>query len=258
MDKSIFHIEMRGSGVYPQTTPLKELIDFLTNLEVTLLETAKAEDVDDIQEGIVSLVEIQEGSNRLGLAVSPLFLPAIAQITRTVATQEFSNIPERAHRSLYGIYEQAKKRNWEIHFIADKAQNIEVAIISNEQPIPNPVSPYIKGTSTIFGRCIRVGGSEPKVDVRLPNRSRLLHVEVTEEMARRLARNLYDNVAMTGEATWERDTWFIVNFRATSVVNIQSGTPLQAFKELGEMVGEKWKGIDVERFVEEMRSGERE
>ena len=121
----------------------------------------------------------------------------------------------------------------------------------------NSVSPYVKGTSTIFGKCIRVGGSEPKVDVRLPNRSRLLHVKVTEEMARRLARNLYDNVAMTGEATWERDTWFIVNFRATSVVNIQSGTPLQAFKELGEMVGEKWKGIDVERFVEEMRSGER-
>lgn len=257
MDKSIFHIEMRGSGVYPRTTPLKELIDFLTNLEVTLLETAKAQDVD-IQEGVVSLVEIQEGSNRLGLAVSPLFLPVIAQITRTVATQEFSNIPERAHRSLYGIYEQAQKKNWEIHFVADKARDIEVATISNEQPIPNPVSPYVKGTSTIFGRCIRVGGAEPKVDVRLPNRSRLLHVEVTEEMARRLARNLYDNIAMTGEATWERDTWFIVNFRATSVVNIQSGTPLQAFKELGEVVGEKWKGVDVERFVEEMRSGERE
>ena len=123
---------------------------------------------------------------------------------------------------------------------------------------PNPVSPYAKGTSTIFGRCIRVGGAEPKVDVRLPNRSRLLHVEVTEEMARRLAKNLYDNIAMTGEATWERDTWFIVNFRATSVVNIQSGTPLQAFKELGEMVGEKWKGIDVERFMEGMRYRENE
>ena len=50
----------------------------------------------------------------------------------------------------------------------------------------------------------------------------------------------------------------MVNFRATSVVNIQSGTPLQAFKELGEMVGEKWKGVDVERFVEEMRAEESE
>ena len=257
MDKPLFHIEMRGSGVYPRTTPLKELIDFLTNLETTILETAKAQDVD-IQKDVVSLVDIQEGSNRLGLAIAPSFLPVIAQITRTVATQEFSNLPDRAHRSLYGIYEQAKKKNWEIHFVADNAQDIEVATISNECPIPNPVSPYVKGTSTIFGRCIRVGGAEPKVDVRLPNRSRLLHVEVTEEMARRLARNLYDNVALTGEATWERDTFFIVNFRATSVVNIQSGTPLQAFKELGEMVGEKWKGIDVERFVEEMRSGKRE
>ncbi len=256
MDKSLFHIEMKGAGVCPQTTPLKSLVNFLTNLEATILETAKAQNVDTkAGEAPLSLVEIATGSNRLGLAVSPLFVPVIAQITRAINTQNFSTIPDRAHQSLYGISEQAKSENWEVHFVEDKSQAIEIATISNERPIPNPTSPYVKGTSTIFGKCIRVGGAEPKVDIRLPNRSRLLHVKVTEEMARSLARSLYDAIAMTGEATWERETWFIVNFKATSVVNIQSGSPLQAFEELGEVVGEKWKGIDVNRFVEELRSG---
>lgn len=256
MDKQLFHIEMKGAGVRPQTTPLKALVNFLTNLEATILETAKAQNVDPkADEAPLSLVEIQAGSNRLGLAVSPVFVPIIAQITHAINARHFSTIPDRAHRSLYEISEQAKSENWDVHFVEDKTRAIEMATISDERPIPNPTSPYVKGTSTIFGKCIRVGGAEPKVDIRLPNRSRLLHVEVTEEMARSLARNLYDAIAMTGEATWERETWFIVNFKATSVVNIQSGSPLRAFEELGEAVGEKWKGIDVDRFVEELRSG---
>ena len=62
---------------------------------------------------------------------------------------------------------------------------------------------------------------------------------------------------MTGEATWDKKTWFIVNFEATSVVNIQSGSLVQAFEQLSEVVGKKWSGIDVERFVEEMRAEKR-
>ena len=256
MDKPLFHIEMKGAGVCPQTTPLKSLVDFLTNLEATILETAKAQNVaTKADEAPLSLVEIATGSNRLGLAVSPVFVPVIAEITCAINTQNFSAIPDRAHRSLYEIYEQAKIENWEVHFVEDKSLAIEMATLSNKRPIPNPASPYVQGSSTIFGTCIRVGGAEPKVDIRLPNRARLLHVEVTEEMARSLARNLYDSIAMTGEATWESETWSIVNFKATSVVNIQSGSPLRAFEELGEVVGEKWKDIDVDRFVEKLRSG---
>ena len=257
MDKPLFHIEMKGAGVCPQTTPLKALISFLTNLEATILEMAKVQNIEKNEEVPLSLVEIATGSNRLGLAVSPLFVPVIAQITHAITRQNFSTIPAKAHRSLYEIYEQAKSESWEVHFVENKSRAIEMATISDERPIPNPASPHVKGTSTIFGKCIRVGGAEPKVDIRLPNRSRLLHVEVTEEMARRLARNLYGTIAMTGEATWEKETWFIVNFKATSVVNIQSGSLLQAFEQLSEVVGEKWSGIDVERFVEEMRAEKR-
>ena len=142
-----------------------------------------------------------------------------------------------------------------MNFVADKLQSIQDATISSERPVPNPGPDLVKGTSTVFGRCIKVGGAEPKVDIRLANRTKLLHVEVTESMAKKLARNLYENVAITGEVWWESGTWEIVRLKAKDVVNIQGGSPLLTFKDLAEIVGEKWRDVDVERFVKDFRSG---
>ncbi len=221
-------------------------------------EKAELQQVELEQDEVaLSLIEIQEGSsNRLGFTVAPLLLAALSWVTRTVQTEDYSGLPSKAHKSLYGIYQQAQKKGWEIQFVADPSQNIEPATISAESPVPKPAPALVRGTSTIFGRCIRVGGAEPKIDIRLSNRRRLLHVEATEEMAKRLARNLYESVAITGEATWEPETWEIVDFKATSVVNIQSTSPLQAFKELAEVVGDRWREVDVESFVRDVRSGE--
>ena len=87
MPKPIFHIEVKGVDVSPQTTPIKELADFLTNLESAIVETGKAHEVE-LKDGevSVSLVEIQEGSNRLSIAIAPTFLVAVSHLTKSINT----------------------------------------------------------------------------------------------------------------------------------------------------------------------------
>ena len=257
MPKPIFHIEMKGMDVYPQSTPIRELADFLINLESAIAEIAKAQQVElEPGEVGVSLVEIQEGSNRLGIAVESAFIGAVSVLTNSLSQEDFSSLPRPAHDSLYEIYKQTQRTKWEVNFLRDESQSIKDAAISSQRPVPNPLPATIRGTTTVFGRCIKVGGAEPKVDIRLPNRSRLLHVEVTETMAKKLARNLYENVAITGEVWWEPQTYEIVRLKAKEVVNIQAGSPLQTFKELAEIVGERWRHVNVEQFVRDIRSGE--
>lgn len=114
---------------------------------------------------------------------------------------------------------------------------------------------FIKGTTTIFGMCIRIGGKTPKVDLALPNRSRLIHCETTREIAISLSRSLYKNVALYGQALWDSQTLELVEFKATGIANQIYHSPVEALEEISELVGDQWKDADVIDFINRVRSG---
>ena len=113
---------------------------------------------------------------------------------------------------------------------------------------------FIKGTTTIFGMCVRVGGKTPKVDLALPNRSRLIHCETTREIAISLSRSLYKNVALYGQALWDSQTLELVEFKATQIANQTYHSPAKALEEISELVGGQWRDTDVIDFINKIRS----
>ncbi len=115
-------------------------------------------------------------------------------------------------------------------------------------------SQFIRGTTTIFGECVRVGGKTPKVALALPNRSRLIRCETTREIAISLSRSLYKNVALHGQALWDSRTLELVEFKATQIANQTYYSPVKALEEISELVGDLWKDTDVIDFVNEIRS----
>ena len=242
----------------PESTPLGELAKLIGNLNVSIMETAHAHNIElPEDEAVVSLVDVRDGSNRLVLSLAPFLLDVLAEITASVTEGDFAALPVQAHTALHEISHQATRQNWRVVFSehSEESSRIREAEISAAHPVPKPRPQFVRGTTTIFGMCIRVGGKVPKVDLVLSNRDRVIHVEVTREIAIRLSRSLYKNVALHGVALWDPETWELVEFKGTQIANHTFRSPVDAFEELSHVVGESWKEIDdVVDFVSGIRS----
>ena len=68
MERAEFQVEI---DILPADTPLGILADILSSLERSIIDTAESQNVDisDLEEALVSVVEIQEGSNRLTVSI---------------------------------------------------------------------------------------------------------------------------------------------------------------------------------------------
>ena len=253
--KKTFRMDILGEGVLPETTRASDLADLVAHFEKAILETARAQGVELPDDPFVSLVGIDPGSNRLTWAVATLVLPAVTVVSSAVSNNNFTQIPRPAHQALHDISQRAIDRRWSVKFVADDPSTTPSAEISEEHPVPPPPPvPEVRGTTTLFGRCIRVGGVRPRAEISL-QRGGTLFIDVSEQLARKLAQRLYDQVCLDGEASWDAETWSIQSFRATDVADYRPVSLASAFQDLTVGSGGVWDGIDVDAYVTECRHG---
>lgn len=254
-DKKTFQLDLLGEGVQPDTTRASDLADLLAHFEKAILETARAQGMELADDPFVSLVGIAPGSNRLTWAVATLVLPAVSAVSSAVSTGHVDDLPRPAHQALHEISKRAVDRKWAVRVIADDQSSIAAAEISEQRPVsPPPPVPEVRGTTTLFGRCIRVGGVRPRAEISL-ERGGTLYIDVSEALARKLAQRLYDQVCLHGEAAWNTETWNIQSFLATDVLEYQPLPLSRAFHELSVAANGAWDAVDVDAFVTERRSG---
>lgn len=118
-----------------------------------------------------------------------------------------------------------------------------------------------QGDTTIYGRLIRVGGVGPRATLLTPD-GKHLHVELSESMAVALASSgrLHEDVGIEGGATWRVDTWEILEFRAQRITAYRPDKTnlVETFEALAKAAGDRWEGVDAERFVAGLRGGGRD
>ncbi len=255
MANATYPITLRNAE--PENTPLGEFARLIDSLNTIIVETAHACNVElPEDQAIISLIDIEKGSNRLVFSLLPFMWQVLAKITASVEEGDFAALPIKAHNALHDISNQARKQKWDILFSEKQNQSYHIreTEISAQQPIAPPSPQFIKGTTTIFGMCVRVGGKTPKVDLALPNRSGLIHCETTKEIAIRLSRSLYKNVALYGQAQWDSHTLELVEFKATEIANQIHHSPVEALEKISELVGDQWKDTNVVDFINKIRS----
>ena len=255
MANAIYPITLRNAE--PETTPLGEFAKLIDNLNTIIVETAHACNIElPEDQAVISLVDVEKGSNRLVFSFLPFMWQVLAKITASVEEGDFVALPIKAHNALHDISNQAKRQEWDVLFSEKQNQSYHIreVEISARRPISPPRPQFIKGTTTIFGRCVRVGGKTPKVDLELPNRSRLIHCETTKEIAINLSQSLYKNVALYGKALWDSHTLELVEFKATEIANQKHHSPVKALEEISELAGDQWKDTDVIDFINKIRS----
>jgi hypothetical protein len=115
---------------------------------------------------------------------------------------------------------------------------------------------HVDGETVLYGKVIRVGGVEPRVELK-PLVGQILSCATTVEIAIQLANRLYQQVGVFGHATWDQEKLEIQEFRISRVLAYEKKPLTHAFKLLREVTQKEFDVIeDVDQYITNLRHGE--
>ena len=254
-DKPRFQVRMVGTNVSPETVRATDLAEFVTLIAGAIAAADPgADSAEALDEAIVSLVRIEEGSSKLTFAVAVATLPIVATLCEAIATGSFERMPRASHQKFHEISKLAVSRHWGVEFLADADRRIPPAVISAERPVSAPAPRLISESTMIWGTLIKIGGVKPAGVLRLSN-GELLTFEITKPMAEELGERIYKEVSLEGDATFEAESGKLDGFKATRVTAYcpQKTHILDNLRELAEISKGRWDGVDVARYLDDLR-----
>jgi len=118
-------------------------------------------------------------------------------------------------------------------------------------------SVFIKGDTSVFARIERVGGAtEMHCGIRIASQPRkmvICHV-ADSDLIRKLGQYMYQNVLLSGHATWLRRSKHLKYFNVTSFEKPKIGSIRDALNRIHEAGGKAWDRIkDPDAKIAEMR-----
>lgn len=241
----------------PTALRSREVGDVVTAIEDAVIATVRAR-VPDIKKEhiVVSLVGVSEGS--VALAFSPnlpdFTLPAARQIVQAFAENQFRQLPIPALGPLRAVIGFVRRRGCKAEFRVGQDDTAITALITPETKIETFLR--VEGETVIYGQVVRVGGVEPKVELKTIQGD-TLYCDASNDIAKKLGEQLYEEVSLYGNATWDHDAFTLEEFRILRILP-HKPTPFTATAEaLREAAGDYFDQIeDVNRWVTELREEE--
>jgi hypothetical protein len=253
MARLTFQIKIHGPR--PDGVSAQFLADTLIRLEESLAAVARENGGDEQAGPILSLVGITDGSDLLTFSIPKEGLPTVAAISQAIANQDFGALPRETHEAIWKISEKVVGAGWGFEFLENKGLGIMPAQVSENLRVSSPPKPVeVLGHTSILARCLRVGGAtKPRAELRVVQGGSLLHVGVTEAVAKSLGKRLYEEVILHGQARWNAGTRELVDFRIEKVEEFARTDPQAAFDELARKAGDVLDDVDAEGFVRSIR-----
>jgi hypothetical protein len=206
---------------------------------------------------ILRLIDIKQGSAKYEVAapsdaVSRLRLAGEGIINPSDADWAASQV-----RSIGDLSAIARSLGCTIEFIdPSKKDDGVIARISPSTYDEIEGNAFVHGSTTVIGLLERVGGAtQLHCGLRLPDQSRMLICKISDsELARQLARYLYQVVTVSGKAQWLRKTWQIKRFEIRSFDGPKTGSVIASLKATYLAGGNAWDKIsDPDKYIAEMR-----
>jgi hypothetical protein len=241
--KDILEFKLTGKEQNPRNLSAKNALELLKAYEEALVEIVRQEQSEiDLAKLRLSLVGIEESSTRFLLLPSlkqPLFNASIFLFT-SINAGNLSKLPAKSIKSLQEIQRYSRVNNCSIHFIK---QGEELTTITPDTSIEFPSTKFVHGETVIYGKILRVGGVEPKAFIQLEGQKSIA-ITITEELAKDLAKRLYDVVGFKGQAKWLIDDYSIQEFKLLDFIEYEPEPYVKTFEELSDLVGIYWKDIE--------------
>jgi len=201
----------------------------------------------------VSLVAI--GNESIGLVFEPnlddfTFL-ATRKLVEAIQNKEWAVLPSGTRSALRKILRFVNKKECVAQFKVAHNDEVVSTMLAPNTIIPASVSLF--GETEIFGEVKRVGGSEPKVEIKTLQ-GETLYCNATEAIAKQLGSRLYEQVGVYGVAEWNFETLEIEEFEITRVSDYAYVSPNDAFEKLSGSFSSYFESItDVEHWAHEVR-----
>jgi len=250
----IFHFT--GEKLSPDTIRVGELAALLEAIEDSLSAVVIAQHPTLTKENLlIGLSSIKPGSIQLEFSTKlpEIVVPAFRQISQSIRSGTFSQLPPPSYPAFERITGFLRKNQAQADLIVSNGKRKTLATIPSDFEVPK--SNYIEGHTTIYGTLVRVGGVEPKAEIKTVN-ERTIFCPFPRELASQLGGLLYQEVGVTGQAKWDSTTYQLVEFRIQGLTAYQQTSISQAFAELRELAGKYYDSVDdVTGYVKELRKG---
>ena len=171
-------------------------------------------------------------------------IPAYSTIISAFRSGNFNNLPSSSIEELRKIIRFTRKYNCDGSFISEGKQ---VANFNTDTDVSYSHDYVLRGETTLYGEVIKVGGDNPRVQVKV-NNEYIIGFDVKKEIAIYLAAQLYKEIGLRGIARWDKTTNRIIDFKVDSVIDVETQNLNRTFEELNHLFGDYFQG-DVNAFI---------
>lgn len=235
-------IKFTGNDIEPNKVTANEFAKIVAAYENALLAVIKKNNPGRAGIDFISIVDVKHESLTINATPHSVEIKAAANDINTAIKQgKTHRLPYDAVENLI-VFQQFVNK-FKCKAILNGIEGVETAEINVDTGIRISDSLYFKGETTVYGKIIRIGGSEPKVRIQTDS-GKSLSIVTTRQNAKDLSPHLYNKIGVKGIGKWKKENNELVELKAKSFV-ILSDIPLtEKLKGLSSLLGKYWKNID--------------
>lgn len=252
----MFQIRLKGSGVSPKTVPLVDLFELVMAVQRAVQPLVPREIDDNKIDRNFYLSDVVNKSAGYGLeASSPEMRNAYASLQYSMKEDDYAGLPEQTIRQLHKINHFVQAKGYPVlEFRTDYSDASATVEITKDNLLKLPIATTVISTTTIYGRLIKIGGTPPVAQLKLPN-DQVVNCDLNEELAKKIASSIYQDIGLEGEAHWKHPGWHLERFSAKKPTLYDPNYTVQKmFTDLKNAIKGDYDDLDdVEGFLKDLR-----
>jgi|TARA_Y100000310_G_C20704425_1_gene834075 hypothetical protein len=245
-------IKFTGNDIEPSKVTANEFAKLVASYENALLAVIKKNAPGRQGIDFISVVEVKNES--LTIEADPHtkdVKEAANEINTAIKQKKINRLPYDAIDNLTNFQSFVNKHKCKA--VLNGIDGVETAEIDENSNIKITESLYYKGETTVYGRIIRIGGSEPKVRIKTDN-GKYLSVKTSRKNAKELSPNLYSRIGIKGIGKWKKETDELEEITAKSFVVVSDLPLTERLKGLSNLLSKYWNNIDnPDEYIKTLR-----
>lgn len=218
----------------PETIPMARLAEYMQRFAKLLGH-----------EDAVHFERLKPGSTQLAVRIEHEQIPKVNSRLEMLAQGEASTDVVKAHDELDRLLATDNASGF-IYRGEDRGAEI-IAFPGANRPKSVSYGPFTE-EGTLDGVLIRIGGADQTVHLQLQNGDMMYTgLETNREIARRLAKHLYEPIRVGGSGRWFREAdgaWTLRKFRVATFEVLKKADLREAVDELRAVEDGDWKTMD--------------
>lgn len=250
-------LRLTGENLSPEKVRAGKLAEILQAVEDLIAAVVAQEHAQLTRESLViSLLSIEAGSIGLHFdsQLPEVVVPAFTRVAASIQNHQLEALPSASFPPFDTLLRFLRQYKAQADFAVLNGREETLATLTHDFTLPRPS--YVTGETTLYGEIVRVGGVEPKVEIKTTI-GKTLYCPFEKSLAPQLGARLYKVSGLRGQAKWNLATREIEEFLVTDITHYEDTPITEAFDQLSELAGKYYEDItDVNAYLAKLRGRE--